>query len=349
MFDNALRWLTRISLGAVFFAWLVIGLGAFTRLTDAGLGCPDWPGCYGHVTVPTAVAAKNYPSTPLVAHKAWTEMVHRYCAGTLALLTIVVAALCVLCGVRYGVSYLLCALLIFVLVIYQALLGMWTVTLKLWPIVVTQHLLGGMGLLALLWMIHLKARAERVPKPSPTITGFAKSIVLLGLVLVAVQIALGAWTSTNYTALSCPDFPYCTAQVWFPVDFTHAFNIFSPQGINYEGGVLSESARQTIQMTHRIMALGVVIYLMGMMIYFFRRRKNNPVLLRALWVLLLVLIAQIILGILNVLLELPLGVAVLHNLVAALLLSAMVAVNFVVFRCGMPSRVSIPERGILYE
>lgn len=352
------RWLSNIAFVAVLVAWFVIGLGALTRLTDAGLGCPDWPGCYGHISVPTPVKAgafnrANATSVPLVKHKAWMEMIHRYCAGTLAMLVFLVAVLCVLHAARAGASYFMFAVMIFILVIYQALLGMWTVTLKLWPVVVSQHLLGGMCLLALLWMIFLKSRSDGEVQVWPYSLARPvwanRTVASCGLLLVILQIALGAWTSTNYAALSCPAFPWCTMHGKMIFDVSTAFNVSAWGGANYEGGVLSLIARQTIHMTHRIMAVVVLMYVFFMKVYFYQISQKYRVLRVAMRVLLSLLVLQITLGILNVYFVLPLVVAVSHNLVAALLLCAMVAVNHVVFRVRILKPVLTEKGAAVYE
>ncbi len=314
---NYLLWLNRISILAVVVALLVIALGALTRLSDAGLGCPDWPGCYGHLSVPQSLST-------LGAKKAWLEMIHRYFAGSFAVLVMLVAFLCALNAVKQGFSYLVLALLLFALVVYQALLGMWTVTLKLLPIVVSQHLIGGMSLLVLLWWAQLKSRYQHRNLASFSALRF---FAALGLVLIFFQVALGAWTSTNYTALSCDHFPFCKAT---PInwDFKEAFKLFSSSGMNYEGGLLNEAARQTIQVTHRIGALLLSLYLgifSGFILY---ARKKEKRLCRQVIVLLILLVLQLVSGVANVLLHLPLLVAMLHNLQAALLLCVMVAINF---------------------
>lgn len=315
--------LALLSLLAAILAWIVIGLGGYTRLTDAGLGCPDWPGCYGHLIVSHV--------QPLIQHKAWTEMLHRYCAGTLAALVVGVTVLSALSAVRRGTSFIVLALLLFILVIYQAVLGMWTVTLKLWPLIVSQHLLGGMTLLALLWLVHLKSRNNFPAQQNHLNLFWPRTLVLIGLVFLYLQISLGAWTSTNYAALSCLGFPTCGGIHGWRMDFTHAFNLLSPIGINYSGGVLSDAARQTIQMTHRIGALVVSSYLIFLVWYLLTQTAEFIALRRAVCFMLLALFLQIALGISNILFQLPLAVAVLHNMVAALLLCSVVTVHYLVW------------------
>lgn len=323
-----LIWLSRLTLIAAVLAWIVIGLGAYTRLTDAGLGCPDWPGCYGHFAVPAVNA-----TTPVIPAKAWAEMIHRYFAATLALLIVLIAGLATLVANAFGFRFLILGMLLFGLLIYQAVLGMWTVTLKLLPVIVTQHLLGGMTLIALLWVLHLKSRQALYDFIQRDTLAFLKPWVLIGLILVALQIALGAWTSTNYAALSCNHFPFCQAQPWH-YDFTDAFNILSPIGVNYEGGVLSEMARMTIQMTHRFGALIVTLYLFFLTgwIHAQKRKSNSlPRLKKVMSFTFFILVVQLCLGISNVLFSLPLITAIAHNLCAALLLASMVTANFIVF------------------
>lgn len=335
--DAKIICLARLSFIATILAWVVIGLGAYTRLTNAGLGCPDWPGCYGHFTVPhsqTLIQKNNraFANTPLVKSKAWAEMVHRYFAGTLGLLVIVIALLAALAANQYGFHYLLFAMFLFALIIFQAALGMLTVTLKLLPLIVSLHLIGGMTILGILWLVYLKSH-NKVTTGKLTATYSLRPWATLGLILVILQIALGAWTSTNYAALSCPSFPYCHAHWAQRFDFQHAFNLISPIGVNYEGGQLNNIARETIHMTHRFGALIVSCYLLGFIIWI-QMKKQFHTLKKISYFIAIILIVQISLGILNVLLKLPLTIAVSHNLLAALLLLSLVSINFIIFRKG---------------
>lgn len=322
------RLLQRLTLIAVIWALMVIALGAFTRLTNAGLSCPDWPGCYGHLSVPTGAQTiqkidKANPSHPLVTHKAWAEMIHRYFAGMLGLLILAIVILGYRTASKTGrktLYYPLAGLLI--LLIYQPLLGMWTVTLKLLPIIVTQHLLGGLSFFALLTLLYL-AFKQRKPTAS---TSPLKPFAVIGVLLLFCQIALGAWTSTNYAAITCSDFPFCQLTPWH-WDFHHAFHLFSPIGQNYQGGLLNENARKTIQMVHRLGALIVSLYLFFLCsLTLFT--SNTPKIIRAILVSVTLLIIQIALGIGNVLLTRPLIIAVLHNLTAALLLASLVRYSY---------------------
>jgi cytochrome c oxidase assembly protein subunit 15 len=230
--------LFRLGGAATVVALCVVVLGAWVRLSDAGLGCPDWPGCYGHVDVPAgagerAAAQAAYPERPLEPAKAWKEMVHRYAAGALGLLVAALAAVAVARrrrGVAPGLPVALLAL-----VIFQALLGMWTVTLLLKPIIVLAHLLGGLALLAGLTWLTL-CHAPRVPNlvHPPWLRGW----VLVCAGVLVLQIMLGGWTSTNYAALACPDFPTCQGEWWPETDFANAFVPWRGLGIDYAGGVL---------------------------------------------------------------------------------------------------------------
>lgn len=328
--------LQRCCFWACLLALLVVGLGAFTRLMDAGLGCPDWPGCYGQWRVPQTPAAiaqltNLYPNTPFVAAKAWAEMVHRYFAGLLILFIIAILMGLYRQGqwrLHAGVRRASIALLL--LVLYQPLLGWWTVRYKLLPIVVSQHLLGGMALASLLWFLYLQQR----PRAHPFIVETAQRVAfrrfrrasLLGVVLLGLQIALGAWTSTHYAAIACPDFPLCAADFHFLREhaFKAAFQWVTSSAAPYDFSSFSEAVKRTIQMTHRVGALVVSVYWCGLCGFaMLRFSKNKSVALWSLAVLSL-LALQVALGILNVVLARPLAIAVLHNGVGAgLLLTAI--------------------------
>jgi len=358
----------RIAAFAAVFAFGVIVFGAFVRLSDAGLSCPDWPTCYGKATWPghaqdIAQANEAFPDRPFETHKAWREQVHRMLAGTLGVLVLVLAVASV--GRRRGLLALLgaaalaaavgiflyirhayalsgafslvaialpliaafrldrpapwrVAVAALAVVVFQAMLGMWTVTLLLKPIVVMGHLLGGLLTFSLLAYVALKLTSTYRPMPAQRAL---RSAVVLGLVLLACQIALGGWTSANYAALACGfDFPQCMGQWWPATDFHEGFVLWRGVGVNYEGGVLDAPARAAIQIAHRIGAGVVLCYLAWLA--FRLARAGSRGLAIAIGVLLL---AQISLGIGNVKLGLPLPVATAHNGVAALLLFALIA------------------------
>mgnify|MGYP000087705925 CR=1 FL=1 len=311
---------------ASILAFGVVVLGAFVRLTDAGLGCPDWPGCYGQVGVPDREAVSGDYGRPLEPAKAWKEMIHRYFAGTLGL---VIAGLGVWAWRRRhqpGESPAL-PLFLVALVVFQAVLGMWTVTWLLKPLVVTAHLLGGMATLALLWWLALR-RGQWLGAAKQADPGWRKGALIALLVLVA-QIALGGWTSANYAALACPDFPACYQGQWWPrTDFGEAFTLWHGLGIDYEGGVLTHPARTAIHLTHRIGAVVTLVVVGTVAAGLMRAGKSRPVRHLAGGIALL-LLGQVALGIANVVFGLPLVVAVAHNAVAAALVVALVTLNHV--------------------
>ncbi|MFW6093252.1 MAG: COX15/CtaA family protein [Pseudomonadota bacterium] len=323
---------TRLVLFAVVLAAIVVVLGAFTRLVDAGLGCPDWPGCYGFLAVPSTdaslqTAAERFPESPVEAHKAWWEMIHRYFAGGLGLVILAIFLMAAF-DARSAVSAdrrrlplkLPAALL--ALVILQAAFGAWTVTLKLWPQVVTAHLLGGFTTLALLWLLALRMGAFHLRAVPRRLLPHAA----LALAVVVVQIALGGWVSSNYAALACPDFPTCHGDWWPPMNVGEGFNIAQSVGPNYLGGQLENDARVAIQFVHRLGAL-VVLAVVGALVW--RLLRHGSGLAAPLGAILAV---QLGLGILNVVLVLPLWTATAHNAVGALLLLGAVTVNYAAVR-----------------
>lgn len=314
---------------AMLLAIFVVMLGAYTRLTDAGLGCPDWPGCYGHMVLPTAKnklseVQNQYPHTLIESRKAWTEMAHRYAAGTLALLIVIIGVSALYWKVikKRRFPWVL-PLLLMILVVFQAALGMWTVTLKLLPVVVMGHLLGGVLIFASLCYYRLQLSGIKSQRLS-TWHGW----VMLGVVLIFCQIALGGWVSSNYAGIACIGFPQCNGQ-WLPaLHFSQGFNLFSPVGANYQGGVLDNEVRVTIQWIHRLGAVIVAGYLLLLALFMITNVKTKNIRRLGALVILLVL-SQFTLGILNVVYLLPLWVAVLHNGVAALLFATILALYYV--------------------
>jgi len=315
----------RLALCATVLAFAVVLLGAYTRLTHAGLGCPDWPGCYGFLHVPhseaqLAHAELHFPDTPVEADKGWNEMIHRYFAGCLGLLILALAVQALYFRGRNGQPLQL-PLLLLALVIAQAAFGMWTVTLKLWPQVVTAHLLGGFATLSLLFLLTLRlsGRVRPLPDSPPFLRGLAK----LGLLLVILQISLGGWVSANYAAMACIDLPTCQGRWWPQMDIPSAFNLAQHIGPNYLGGKLDSTARTAIHLFHR---MGAVLVCLVLLLLIWQLLRARLAYLAAL--LLLALLLQIALGISNVLFHLPLFVAVAHNGGGAALLLALVLVNY---------------------
>ena len=371
MSPRSLRVLRWLALFAAVFAFGLVMFGAFVRLSNAGLSCPDWTTCYGQVTWPqhaqaVAHADAAFPDRPYEAHKAWREQVHRFLAGTLGVLVLLLALvaswrrrgtlLAVVGGAVFAAlgvglymrgehvwssalaacaialplfaairlqrpgAWKICVLALAV-IIFQAMLGMWTVTLLLKPVVVMGHLLGGMATFALLAYAALRfagvaATDERHAD--------LRRLVAIGVVLLVCQIALGGWTSANYAALACGygpgSFPQCLGQWAPPTDFREGFVLWRGIGVNYEGGVLDMAARSAIQIAHRLGALVVFCYLGWLSVRTARRGLRVCGLAIA-----LALAGQVLLGISNVYFGLPLAVATAHNGVAALLLFTLLA------------------------
>ena len=314
----------RLALTATLLGLLVVLLGAYTRVTHAGLGCPDWPGCFGFISVPSseaqlAHAQLNFPADPVVSHLGWSEMIHRYAAGALTLLILTLAGQA-LCRRRCRGQPVVLPLSILAMVLAQAAFGMWTVTLKLWPQVVTAHLLGGFTLLSLMFLLTLRlsGACPAVPATAPGMKRWAR----VGLVAVAMQIALGGWVSTNYAALACLDLPTCQGQWWPQADFAAGFNFAQHIGPNYLGGHLDSEARTAIHMTHRAGAVLVSLTLARLAVRLWHSG------LRGLATgLLAALAAQVGIGLLNIVLHLPVMLAVAHNGGGVVLLLTLVLVN----------------------
>ncbi|TVS13203.1 MAG: heme A synthase [Wenzhouxiangella sp.] len=312
----------RLALVACILTFIVVVLGAWVRLTDAGLGCPDWPGCYGHLSWPSteqsiAVADQVRADRAVDVGAAVREMVHRYAAGLLGLL---VLALAVMAWRRrrdpdqpVGLPLLLLGLIIF-----QSALGAWTVTMLLKPAIVLAHLTGGLLTFSLLILLYLRTRPE---KPRPNLPQRKlKTALGAATVVLVVQILLGGWVSTNYAALACPDFPTCTGQWWPDSDFREGFTLWRGVGVDYEGGILDQEGRVAIHMAHRIGAVAVI----GVFAWLLMKLFSTPGMTAPGLILAALLATQIALGILNVVWGLPLYIAVAHNGVAALLLACMV-------------------------
>lgn len=309
---------------ALILSLLVVMLGAYTRLTNAGLGCPDWPGCYGHLIVQQQELNQVLSSTQIQygiasmePRKAWTEMVHRYAAGTLALLIFFIGVQTLKRKWRGETDTYFFPVFLMFLVVFQALLGMWTVTMKLLPFVVMAHLLGGVLIFSCLSCFRLQLCSNF----KISLVGWRVGLGLAAFI-VFCQIALGGWVSANYAGISCVGFPLCNG-LWLPsLHFSEGFNLFSPVGQNYQGGVLDNSIRVTIQMIHRFGALLTVSYLFilcGLLL----AKIADPRARKFAIVIIGVAAVQFFLGISNVLFQLPLMVAVLHNGLAALLMACV--------------------------
>lgn len=324
----------RFALFSAFFAYGVILLGAFTRLSDAGLGCPDWPGCYGRLFAPTTAqdidaARALHPDKPVESDKAWTEMVHRYVAGALGLLILRLLALAWQLRRNNPRQQFVLPAITTGLVVFQGILGMLTVTWQLKPLIVMGHLLGGLTIIGLLWWIALREQRFWKPVANSEVTREIRPRALIALVIVAIQIALGGWVSANYAALVCPDFPTCQGVWWPEADFIDAFTLWRGLGINYEGGVLNLAAATGVHMAHRVGAVVTLLYVgwLGLRVM---RIGGETRLCRYGLLVLLALALQVTLGVMNVVMHLPLAIAVAHNGVAALLLLSVITLNHVV-------------------
>ena len=317
-----------LTLFSGLLGFVVVALGAWTRLADAGLGCPDWPGCYGFATIPVnpediEIANSRYPETPYEVAKAIPEVVHRYFAATLGLFIIGIFL-----AVRKNPTCtknmkLLAGFLVF-WVIMQGTFGYLTVSLKLWPQVVTTHLMSGFLTTVIIWLLYFKVKdiegPSRIPWSfNPNIT----RLINLSLVVVSIQIFLGAWTSTNYASISCADLPLCRGQLLPPSDFISGFNFLQTIGPNYLGGQLSDEARVAIHLTHRFGSIVVTLVLLSLI---FSLYKNQS--LKVAVGLSGALALQISLGISNVIFSLPLLIAVGHNLGGLLLITYLAILRF---------------------
>src|SRR5882762_5893908 len=313
--QRRLFWFRRLALAGALLAAAVVVLGAWVRLTNAGLGCPDWPGCYGHV-YPNA--GHGDPQTGLRFGKALHEMIHRYFAGTLVL----VITILLVWAMRYRKDRdqpLIPPALLFVVVCLQGALGALTVTLLLKPLIVTAHLFGGLTTLGLLWWLALHPERRQLPARAAGLRKYA----LVGLAALIVQVALGGWTSSNYAAVACPDLPTCQHSWWPRMDFRDAFVLWRGLDIDYEGGVLANPARVAIHFTHRLGALvaGSILVSLGVLVATSadsrRLRPAGGLLVRG-------VLLQIPLGMAPVNGAVPLSIATLHNSCAALLVISMV-------------------------
>ncbi len=376
--------LKKCTLAAVGLTYIVILLGAYTRLRDAGLGCPDWPGCYGELLAPTTTGILNATEIS----KAWIEMIHRYVAGSLGILILYITFMTLQSRNKsHKVWPLACSILL--VVILQALLGMWTVTLGLYPIVVVAHLLGGFTILTLSWLLYLNlayrplnnancikisstklfflqcvhilhrtahkyfpvALGCRHPwrqtsgcKTVRTVKNNFVELILMSfaylcLIALIMQIALGGWTSANYAALVCADFPSCQGSWWPPMDIPNAFNLAAAGIFDSPGTPLANTARVTIQMAHRLGALVVTITFSILFYLLYLQPAKQLKKLASIGVILLV--TQLVLGITNVLAGLPLVISLMHNAIAALLLLLTITIIYNLSLTKLSCRVEV--------
>jgi cytochrome c oxidase assembly protein subunit 15 len=336
----SVTWIRRLALAGLLLCFVVVVLGAYVRLTAAGLGCPDWPGCYGHFTplgaAENAASQAAYPNTPLHVGKAWREMVHRYAASTLGLIIVVITALAISTRKQREVSLPL-AVSLLITVVIQGMLGMLTVTWQLKPLIVTLHLVFGLTTLGMLWWLFLSLRgsgrgggirfvgaSSLSSSAYPDRSSPPHRVMLVALIVLGIQIALGGWTSSNYAAVACPDFPKCQNSWWPETDYDDAFVLWRGLGVNYEGGVLNHPARVAIHFTHRLGAIAATLALLWAVVATLRRRARTFSRVAA-YAVLGALALQIFIGASMVLKGFPLALATAHNAGAALLLLASLA------------------------
>jgi cytochrome c oxidase assembly protein subunit 15 len=321
--NRGLMWFRRVAAMAAVLCAIVVVVGAWVRLTNAGLGCPDWPGCYGHLHPGQAVeraaeiSAAN-PERPFDYQKALNEMLHRYIVGALGLLVLALAALSVM-NRRDPAQPRVLPWVIVVLLGLQALLGMWTVTLLLKPLIVTLHLLGGLATLALLWWLALPPERRELKAAERPV----RRLAIGAMAVVLAQISLGGWTSTNYAAAACADFPTCHGSWWPDMDFDNGFVLWRGLGIDYEGGVLDAPARVAIHYSHRLgaylTALVVLLLVAGAL-----RRGQTAATRAAATAVLIALGLQVTIGMNLIWQGWPLWLGTAHNAGAALVVLAMV-------------------------
>jgi cytochrome c oxidase assembly protein subunit 15 len=351
------------TLAACLLCLGVVVLGAYVRLSHAGLGCPDWPGCYGHFTPAGAAADARLALAPLDGRplqigEAWREMIHRYAAGTLGFLIVCLTAMGIawrsegLLPVRYIAGLL-------GIVVLQGALGMLTVTWQLEPLIVTLHLLFGLTTLSLLWWLGLtilpgstspwRASAPRPAGRAPGTLTLARTLAGLGLAVLVMQIALGGWTSSNYAALACPDVPTCQGSWWPQANFHAGFVLWHRLGnVDFEGGVLASPARIAIQLAHRIGAVVTVLTLISAAVAGLRGGLSKGV-HRAALLVLAALALQATIGVTMVMRGFPLWLATAHNAGAALLLISTLALNRAVTPLRAVAPVEQPARAAALE
>lgn len=329
----------------LFITLDLIMFGAFTRLTDSGLGCPDWPGCYGqpnpveaHVDIAAAELAN--PNGPVTVMKAWIEMVHRYLAMAIGVLIISLMAIAWhrwIKSERTNQKFLpMFPTLLFLFVCLQGAFGAWTVTMLLHPLMVTTHLMLGMTLLAML--AYLGARQTDHPPIASSATAL-RFPVTLTFILLVIQIALGGWVSSNYAALACPDLPLCLGSVYPTMDFANGFTLWRDLHMTANGEAIPNEALTAIHWTHRIIALVVA----GLITWVALRALKIEGLQKTAYWLLIIVALQFIVGVSLIYFSLPLLLAVAHNGGAALLILLLTMLGYKTYTAGKTD----PDSGFL--
>ncbi len=346
------RRLQALTVLTLFLTFDLVLFGSFTRLTDSGLGCPDWPGCYGNASpvgaqAEISAAQQAMPTGPVTHGKAWVEMVHRYLATSVGVLILVLAAVSWFERARQdgpaaeqgGMSPWWSTLTL-LWVCVQGAFGALTVTMKLFPAIVTLHLLGGLLLLALLCVQAVRYAQLHDATVTVTVRPSLRRLLMLGLGLLWLQIALGGWVSTNYAVLACAEFPTCQASWWPAMNFAQGFELWRALGLTSDGQHISFAALTAIHYVHRLVAY-VVLALLALLAW--RMRGVSGWQQAARWLAAL-LVLQFLTGLSNVVLDWPLLAAVLHTGGAA----ALVVVLTWSLACSRPSRqvTSLPVSSI---
>ena len=319
----------------VFMTFDLIVFGAFTRLTDSGLGCPDWPGCYGtsnpfHALGEIRLAESALPTGPVTVIKAWIEMIHRYLAMTVGALILVQLGLAFGKIRSFGKAPLIGSLGLLLLVCIQGAFGAWTVTLKLQPIIVTIHLMLALILLACLTAYAQQSWEDQFSAVRTIrIRPLSVQLLLIAAVVLFIQIFLGAWVSTNYAVLACPDFPTCVGAIWPETNWEEGFTMWRQLGMNAQGEYISPAALQTIHWAHRLFAVMVLIVLGALGLK--AAQLATPVLSglgRIAKLLLALLVLQLLTGISNVVFQWPLVAALMHTAGSAALVFCLVRMSY---------------------
>jgi cytochrome c oxidase assembly protein subunit 15 len=321
----------RLNWTIVFLTFDLIVFGAFTRLSDSGLGCPDWPGCYGtsnpfRAMEQIRLAEAAMPDGPVTEVKAWIEMLHRYLAMTVGALIVLQVGLAIAKAKELGTKAIVGSLVLLVLVCLQGAFGAWTVTLKLQPIIVSIHLMLALILLALLtWYAQQPWQWSGAQAYKPLLSG---KLLAISFGILFWQVFLGAWVSTNYAVLACPDFPTCMGSFRPETDWGNAFTLWRELGLDAKGGAISTIALQTIHWTHRVFAIAVMVVLGYFAWHAWRAAgEAHPTLRRWTLAVVTLLVLQVLTGISNVVFQWPLVAALLHTAGAAALVLCLVRMS----------------------
>ena len=325
----------RLAMFSALFAFLMVLIGAYAHISRAGLGCPEWPGCYGRLFAPTTAQELDETRvvTPRVTDeeaKAWKDTLHRYVSGSLGLLMFRLLYLGWQLKKRYRKQQVIIPAVVFLLVFSQTILAAVTVTLQFKPLIMMSNLVTGLTILGLLWWVAL--REQRFWKPvnaAPAVLNDLRPRVFVGLLLVVAQIVLGGWTSANYAGLACPDFPTCRGAWWPNMDYVEGFAQWRAIGLDYEGGMLSLAAATAVHVAHRLGAVITFLYVGWLALHTMRLGYENN-LCRYGFLVLVLVVAQVFLGATNVLFHLPIILGVLHTGFAALQLLSLITLNHVV-------------------